>query len=142
MSIKNDNKLILKISEFETSLGSMIAVADEKFLYLLEFIDRNILKKKIENFIFKYKAIIEEGITEPISQIKFELDEYFEGRLKNFKTPVTLFGSHFQKMVWEELIKIPYGQTRSYLEQAKAISMDKAYRAVANANGANNLYPL
>lgn len=48
-------------------------------------------------------------------------------------------GSPFQKLVWEELISIPYGQTRTYAEQAAAIGKYKAYRAVANANGANQI---
>ena len=52
---------------------------------------------------------------------------------------INLLGSTFQEIVWEELMCIPYGQTRSYSDQAKAIRKQKAYRAVANANGANKL---
>ena len=48
-------------------------------------------------------------------------------------------GSEFQKQAWHALIKVPYGQTRSYLNQAKIIGNEKAFRAVANANGANQL---
>ena len=48
-----------------------------------------------------------------------------------------MVGTEFQKSVWEELLKIPYGQTASYLELSRAIGNEKAVRAVANANGAN-----
>jgi O-6-methylguanine DNA methyltransferase len=50
-----------------------------------------------------------------------------------------MHGSPFQKLVWNELLNIPYGETRSYLEEANAIGKPTSYRAVANANGANKL---
>ena len=71
--------------------------------------------------------------------IENELRFYFEGTLTEFKTPTHLLGSPFQQLVWRELLRIPCGQTRSYLEQAGAIGRHKAYKAVANANGANQL---
>ena len=64
---------------------------------------------------------------------------YFEGKRQDFKTPLFLLASPFQKLVWEELMKIPPGKTRSYAEIAMAIGRPTAYRAVANANGANQL---
>ena len=64
---------------------------------------------------------------------------YFEGKRQDFKTPLFLLGSPFQKRVWEELMKISPGKTRSYAEIAMAIGKPTAYRAVANANGANQL---
>ncbi len=64
---------------------------------------------------------------------------YFKGKLREFNTPIHLMGTSFQAQVWNQLLKIPYGETRSYLEQAKAIKKETAYRAVANANGANQL---
>ncbi|MBI3258488.1 MAG: methylated-DNA--[protein]-cysteine S-methyltransferase [Ignavibacteriae bacterium] len=50
-----------------------------------------------------------------------ELDGYFSGKIQEFKTPLFLLGSPFQKRIWEELQKIPRGETRSYAEIAKAI---------------------
>jgi len=66
-----------------------------------------------------------------------ELDEYFAGARRDFDIPLLFVGTEFQKKVWAELMKIPYGRTISYGEQAKRIGMPKAVRAVANANGAN-----
>lgn len=130
---------ILKASWIDTKLGPMIAIADEAGLYLLEFVDRRGLEREVERLRIKTKAAIIPGITDPIKSITLELESYLEGKLKEFNTPLHLLGSPFQKLVWEELMRIPYGQTRSYMAQAVSIGKNKAYRAVANANGANQL---
>lgn len=135
----NPQHTVLKVSWLDTRLGPMIAIADDEGLYLLEFIDRRGLQREVEKLRLKRKATIVPGITDPIQSITLELQSYFEGNLKKFETPVHLLGSPFQRLVWEELMRIPYGQTRTYLSQAKAIGQCTAYRAVANANGANQL---
>ena len=66
-----------------------------------------------------------------------ELDAYFAGRLKKFTVPLELRGTPFQKAVWEALLRIPYGETRSYSDIALAIGKPAAVRAVGLANGAN-----
>ena len=66
-----------------------------------------------------------------------ELDEYFRGERRDFDIPLLLAGSDFQKRVWQQLPRIPYGQTASYGELAAAIGSPRSVRAVANANGAN-----
>jgi len=130
---------ILKASWIDIRLGPMIAIADEAGLYLLEFVDRRGLEREVERLRIKTKAAIIPGVTDPIKSITLELESYFEGKLKEFNTPLHLLGSPFQKLVWEELMRIPYGTTRSYMAQATSIGKNKAYRAVANANGANQL---
>jgi len=133
------SQLILKASWIDTLLGPMIAIGDDESLYLLEFADRRGIMKEIEQLRLKKKVAIIPGDTNPINMIKQELELYFLGKLKEFKTPLHLMGSEFQKKAWHALMQIPYGQTRSYLQQARAISNEKAFRAVANANGANQL---
>ncbi len=130
---------ILKTSWIDTQLGPMIAIADEEALYLLEFVDRRGLEREIERLRQKTKSAIIPGRTQPITSIESELNQYFDGRLSEFKTPIVMLGSPFQKSVWEELIKIPAGETRSYSEIATAIGKPSAFRAVAQANGANQL---
>jgi len=71
--------------------------------------------------------------------LHYELNQYFEDKLQSFQTPLTFLGTPFQKQVWEELLKIPAGETRSYSEIAIAIGRPSAFRAVAQANGANQL---
>lgn len=134
---KLGNNKILKASWLDTPLGPMIAIGDEEFLYLLEFVDRRGLEREVERLRQKIKSTIIPGHTKPISSIESELALYFNGNLRKFKTPLFFLGSPFQKLVWEELLKIPYGQTRSYLDLASAIGKPSAFRAVALANGAN-----
>lgn len=130
---------VLKASWLDSPLGPMLAIADDKALYLLEFVERRGLEREIERLRLRTKSAIIPGSTDSITSIEAELKLYFDGKLKAFKTPIHLMGSPFQKLVWAELMRIPYGQTRSYADQAAAISKPSAYRAVANANGANQL---
>ena len=130
---------LLKATWLDSPLGPMLAIADEKELYLLEFIERRGLEREIEKLRLKIKSAIVPGIAEPLRSIERELVAYFEGKLKKFETPLFLLGSPFQKRVWNELLKIPYGTTRSYAAQAASMGEPKATRAVANANGANQI---
>jgi methylated-DNA-[protein]-cysteine S-methyltransferase len=72
-----------------------------------------------------------------LSQVRAQLAEYFGGRRRRFDLPLVLEGTAFQKQVWSELAKIPYGETISYGEQARRIGKPKALRAVGGANGRN-----
>lgn len=130
---------ILKATWLDTPLGPMIAIADEQTLYLLEFVDRRGLEREIERLRQKTKSAIIPGDTPAIHLIKKEIEQYFDGKLKTFKTPLCLLGSPFQKEVWNELRKIPPGETRTYSQIAEAIGKRYAFRAVAQANGANQL---
>ncbi|HSC25292.1 MAG TPA: methylated-DNA--[protein]-cysteine S-methyltransferase [Candidatus Babeliales bacterium] len=136
--ITNHN-LALKVFCIETPLGSMFAMSDEYALYFLEFTDHFELKDRIKKFCYRTNSTIIIGSSVPITSITTELTLYFDGSLKKFKTPLQLLGSPFQKSVWKALQSIPYGHTRSYTEQAKIIEKESAYRAVANANGANKI---
>ncbi len=91
----------------------------------------NVVKKclKTEDFVFEETAFF--------NQVKKELKAYFEGSLKEFKTPVELIGTAFQRKVWNALLTIPYGETTTYSDQAIKVGDLKAIRAVASANGAN-----
>ena len=117
----------------------MVAIASDFALYLLEFVDRHGLEREVERLQKETNSTIIPGKTAIITAIENELALYFEGKLSDFKTPLCLFGSPFQKKVWAELIKIPRGRTCSYLDIAKAIDNPRASRAVAQANGANQL---
>lgn len=138
---KNDSEhhTVLKCSWLDTQLGPMIAISDDDELYILDFVDRRGLEREVERLRLKTKTAIIPGMTDPIQSITLELQSYFDGLLTEFKTPLHLLGSPFQKIVWEELMRIPYGQTRTYATQAEAIGKPTAYRAVANANGANQI---
>mgnify|MGYP000480383393 FL=1 len=70
----------------------------------------------------------------------FQLQEYFDGKRKDFDIKLNPEGTDFQKKVWNQLLEIPYGKTLSYLELSKQLDDVKAIRAVANANGKNPIW--
>jgi methylated-DNA-[protein]-cysteine S-methyltransferase len=72
-----------------------------------------------------------------IQKCRTELDEYFKGRRKHFTVQLKIGGTDFQKKVWRELMKIPYGKTVSYKDVAQAIGNPKGVRAVGGAVGSN-----
>lgn len=92
--------------------------------------------EKIENnfkktFINKKTQLLEKAIS--------ELDEFFSKKRRTFSIPLFTVGTDFQKIVWEEIKKIPYGKTTTYKEIAKTINRENSVRAVANAIGANKI---
>ncbi len=130
---------ILRASWIDTPLGPMIAIADEKALCLLEFVDHQSLERKIEKLKEETNSAIIPGRTPPIASIENELLHYFAGELQEFKTPLFLLGSPLQRRVWEEVRKIPPGEIMSYSALAAAIGEPSACLAVAQANSANHL---
>jgi len=75
--------------------------------------------------------------TELISRTARQLDEYFAGKRQTFDVPIQPTGTPFQKLVWNALLTIPYGETRSYKEIAMMIGKPNACRAVGMANNKN-----
>lgn len=75
--------------------------------------------------------------TKLLNQLKMELMEYFSGKRKVFDLPLEIEGTEFQKLVWNTLLKIPYGEIRTYGQIAQAIGHPKASRAVGGANHCN-----
>jgi methylated-DNA-[protein]-cysteine S-methyltransferase len=73
----------------------------------------------------------------PFSETVGELREYFDGRRRQFETPLAMHGSEFERRVWEALREIPYGETVSYGELARSLGQPSAARAVGLANGRN-----
>ncbi len=128
----------LSYKALETPLSPLIALSDEKGLSFLTFVDHD-LKTSLEDLSKQTKALLLSQETPFLALIERELKEYFAGRLTIFNTPLSLYGTPFQRAVWEELKKIPCGQTCSYSLLAQAIGHPSAFRAVAQANGANPL---
>ncbi|MDE4978269.1 methylated-DNA--[protein]-cysteine S-methyltransferase, partial [Francisella tularensis subsp. holarctica] len=75
------------------------------------------------------------------NQTKDQLKKYFNRELKSYSVPLRLTGTEFQKQVWREIIKIPYGETISYSKEDTNICKPTAFRSVDNANG-KNLLPI
>jgi AraC family transcriptional regulator of adaptative response/methylated-DNA-[protein]-cysteine methyltransferase len=123
----------------KTPVGDMVAAATENGICLLEFSDRKMLPTEYRDLTKLLKMTFKEGENIHLKQLSRELKEYFNGKRKEFSLPLIAPGSDFQKKVWEELLKIPYGSTRSYMEQSIALGKPESIRAVANANGMNRI---
>lgn len=132
-------KTFLKSETLETPLGSMLSLADEYHLYWLDFTDRQGFEKRVARLSQQLRATISPGETRISRQIKLELSHYFSGERSYFETPIAWIGSDFQQQVWQQLRSIPVGETRSYLDIAKALKRPTACRAVARANSSNPL---
>ena len=109
-------------SKYNSPIGELYITADEYSLLSVSFSSK-------ENEISDENNIIKTA--------KKQLDEYFSRRRKVFDLPINPIGTEFQKKVWAELIKIPYGKTRTYKEIALSIGSPKAVRAVGSANNKN-----
>ena len=130
---------MITITKIETELGIMIAGAVGEGLCLLEFSDRKMLNTEYRDLERYLKTTIQEGENKIFKTLRKQLKEYFKGTLKEFTIPLITPGTLFQQSVWQELTKIPYGTTRSYLEQSEALGKPESIRAVANANGMNRI---
>jgi methylated-DNA-[protein]-cysteine S-methyltransferase len=113
-------------------VGQIVIAADDTYLRAITF-DRNEERVRIILTAFKHEnnAII--------TKTKIQLQEYFAGKRTQFDLPIGFSGTAFQKLAWRALLTIPYGETRSYAEQAQLIGNPKAVRAVGRANGLNSI---
>ncbi|HWA27419.1 MAG TPA: methylated-DNA--[protein]-cysteine S-methyltransferase [Lacunisphaera sp.] len=123
----------------ETPLGTMLALADERGLRLLEFVDRRGLERELVVLRRRLKCAIVPGSHPVLDRTAVQVGEYFAGRRVEFDLPLAPVGSEFQRRVWAELQRIPSGRTRSYAEMAVRVGLANGHRAVARANGSNML---
>ncbi len=123
----------------DSNLGRMIGGTTDKGICLLEFVDRKSLNTILTKLEKKHRLPLLYGTTKILEKLRIEVTGYFNGELNNFSVPLDVRGTTFQLEVWQELAKIPYGETRSYNEIASAINRPSAVRAVGNANGDNNI---
>ncbi len=136
---KSETLNVLTCRWLETPVGPMLAATDEHGLCLLEFVDRRMLPTQIQTVQRRFDARLVPGDNGVLRQTHDELEEYFAGNRKVFSIPLALRGTPFQESVWRELLRIPYGQTRSYQQVARALASPNATRAVGKANGDNRI---
>lgn len=130
-------KNIIKIWRYESPCGVLMLGSFGDKLCLCDWQvkkHRRHVDRRLQHIL---DAEFEEGTSDVIERAAAQLDEYFAGRRRAFDIPLLFVGTDFQKVVWNELLQIPFGQTMSYGEMARRIGMPKVVRAVANANGAN-----
>ena len=130
---------MIEFIKINTKAGEMIACSVEEGICLLEFSYRRSLPKELDYLREYFKSEIIEAENQHLIELRQQLEEYFEGTRKEFTLPLITLGTDFQKSVWNSLREIPYGTTRSYLEQASLLGRPEAVRAVATANGNNRI---
>ncbi len=115
---------MIKIGYLRTEIINLKVVFYDEYLLSIEFV----------NYTGE-----EENFDETVESFLRHLEEYFNGKRKEFDVPVILDGTDFQEKVWVETMKIPYGETISYAELAKRVGSPKAFRAVGRALGKNKI---
>ena len=123
----------------DTPIGPMIAGATDRGVCLLEFTERRMLEKQFDTIRRRLRAPLVPGENAHLTQLKKELAEYFAGARRDFTVPLVYPGTHFEEQVWNALLAIPCGKTRSYQELARALGKPGAARAVGRANGMNRI---
>ena len=120
----------LDITYHKTPIGIAKITGDKNGIQSVSVLDNDAISE--ENLNLETPKILQECVT--------QLKEYFNGKRASFNLILNPKGTPFQKKVWKELLNIPYGKTRTYLQQSKALGDVKTIRAVASANGKNPLW--
>lgn len=115
----------------------MIAGATNLGITFLEWHSRGGVERIKERVQKRYRMEVVSGNIDHLETLERNLGDYFDGSLRRFRVVLDFRGTTFEKAVWKQLLKIPYGETRSYSQIAEAIDNPKAVRAVGRANGAN-----
>ena len=134
------NKMVkLYKKRINTPIGEMLAIATDEAICMLDFVDSKNWLHDQEILVKHYGATQVDEDSLLLSELEKQLREYFAKERKEFSLPLALVGTSFQEEVWKVLQTIPYGEVRSYKEQATAVGNPKGVRAVANANGKNRI---
>ncbi|RMX06195.1 methylated-DNA--[protein]-cysteine S-methyltransferase [Allofranklinella schreckenbergeri] len=129
----------LEAALLDTPLGPMLAIFSAQGLSLLEFPEQKRVEAELLALQKTFQADFVWRATQRSRALQQELTAYFAGERPTFATVLAPVGTPFQQQVWRQLQTIPYGQTRSYRQQAQAIGKPQAVRAVAAANGQNKI---
>ena len=115
----------MEAAYIKTPLGIATIIGDERGISLISVANEGKVSKSIPR-------VLQEAVS--------QLNDYFLGKKMDFDFKLNPNGTEFQQKVWKSLLDIPYGKTRTYLEQSKTLGDIKAIRAVASANGKNPLW--
>jgi AraC family transcriptional regulator of adaptative response/methylated-DNA-[protein]-cysteine methyltransferase len=132
-----ENAVLIKVSRVATPLGPMLVGTTDEALVLLEFVDRRQLPAQIERIGRRLEGVFVPDRSAIGARTLVQLGEYFAGSRRAFDLPLRLLGSSFEREVWDALLEIPFGHTRSYADIARRVGRTAAVRAVGRANGMN-----
>ena len=128
---------MITYSIVKSPIGEIVAGTTTRGVCLFEFADRGGFERIHARILKRYGMEMTAGRNSLLSDIEKQAGEYFAGERSGFDLPLDQKGSEFERSVWNELMKIPAGATRSYGEIAKLLGRPGAARAVGRANGAN-----
>ena len=131
----NGERVVITI--LETPLGPVLAGATDEGINFLEYTDRRMLEYNLKTMRRRLGCAVVPGRHPLLERLREQLGEYFQGERREFTLPLASRGTPFQDKVWQELRRIPHGETISYDELARRIGQPTAQRAVARANGMN-----
>ena len=134
-----ENVDCVRLAWMDTPLGPMVAGATSNGICLLEFTDRRMLEAQFERIRRRFRIPMVPGESDHLTRLRSQLGEYFSGRRREFALPLVYPGTAFEQKVWEQLLQIPYGETRSYQDLARKLKQPGASRAVGRANGMNRM---
>ncbi len=124
---------------YDSPCGTVSLGAFDNRLCLCDWTDKSCADRNKRRLLRLLNAGFTEEPSEVILRAKQQLDEYFAGKRKAFDIPLHPVGTDFQKRVWNALLEIPFGETRTYKEIALRVRNPKGVRAVAQAIGANGI---
>jgi len=139
VDVEQNMLLVTRFSSPVNDFAELIAVASNKGLCLLEYSDTGRVERQFSSLKKYHAAPLVVGNSPFFALLYQQLHAYFAGTLTHFTVPLDIRGTAFQMQAWDALLTIPYGETRSYQQQAEAINNPKAVRAVANANRNNRV---
>ena len=131
--------VIIHTAFFKTGYGELMIGSYEQQLCLCDWRYRKMRSSIDRRIQTALKAHYVEGDSEVIDETRRQLSGYFAGKLTRFDLPLLMIGTDFQKQVWNQLLRVPFGKTESYAGLSEKLGDIKAIRAVASANGANAL---
>lgn len=129
----------ISVALLTTPIGPLVAAALPDRVCMLDFPDRKAILAQTQALRRWFDEPILPGTNAALEQMRAQLEEYFAGQRTRFDVKLALAGTPFQESVWKALLDIPYGETRSYEDIARAIGNPNAQRAVGKANGDNRL---
>jgi O-6-methylguanine DNA methyltransferase len=139
IDVEQNTLVMTRFSSPVKDFAELIAVASHKGLCLLEYSDTGRVERQLASLKKYHTATLVAGNSPFFASLNQQLHAYFAGTLTHFTVPLDIRGTAFQMQAWNALLTIPYGETRSYQQQAEAINNPKAVRAVANANRNNRV---
>ena len=129
----------VNIQHYDSPCGRLVLASLGDELCLCDWDDNPCAERNMRRLARCTNASFKTETSSVLEETKRQLDEYFACKRKSFEIQLRMVGTDFQHEVWNALLNIPYGATKSYKEIAQSIGKPKAIRAVAGAIGANGI---